>query len=302
MTSTSAYIPTMCRLMTVKTSACAWWWPDDDVPREIHHAGHDGETRDRRDHRRRNAGPAQDLPERSRRGRLGRAARLVRLLQLERDRPRIGTDVEGDDQPDERHGGCDEPGDDERVQLEVLPGEERTKDERAERCAEERAEQHVGDRSRLLLRRVHVRRGRPGEEDAAAHRPDADEAENHERRAVGETAESRECAADRSDHEAAGDDRNAAEAIHQTPGGKGGERASGEEDRRPEAEDRLDARDEHQRDGRDGDRELDDAGEQSQAEGEKDGVPPDLRLARHCGRAYRAGSCPRALRWSGPVV
>ena len=42
--------------------------------------------------------------------------------------------------------------------------------------------------------------------------------------------------------EAAGDDRNAAEAIHQASGRKRGERARREEDRRPEAEDRLDAR------------------------------------------------------------
>ena len=32
MTSTSAYMPTMCRLMTVKTSACAWWWPTTMYP------------------------------------------------------------------------------------------------------------------------------------------------------------------------------------------------------------------------------------------------------------------------------
>ena len=88
--------------------------------------------------------------------------------------------------PTSAHRGRDEPGDDERVQLEVLPGEERPEDERAERCAEERTEEDVGDRSRLLLRRVHVRDGRPGQEDAAVHRPDADEAEDHERRDVGD--------------------------------------------------------------------------------------------------------------------
>ena len=225
----------------------------------------------------------------SRRGAAGagsaRAARAVRRLELERDRPRIGADVEGDDQPDERHGGSDEPGDDERVQLEVLPGEERTEDERAERRAEERTEEHVGDRSRLFLRRVHVRRCGPCQEDATVHRPDADEAEDHERRVVGETAKSRECAADRTDHEAAGDDRNAAEAIHQASGGKRGERARREEDRRPESEDRLDARDEDERDGRDGDRELDNTRERHEAEGEEDRVTPDLRRARHCERA-----------------
>ena len=233
---------------------------DDDVPREVHHTGHDGEARDCGDHRRRHAGAAEDLPERSGRNRRSRpAARPVRGLELEGDRPRIGTDAEGDDQPDERHGRSDEPGDDERVQLEVLAGEQRTEDERAERRAEERTEEHVGDRSRLLLRRVHVRRGRPCQEDAAVHRADADEAEDHERRVVGETAESREHAADRSDHEAAGDDRNAAEAIHQSSGRKRRERARREEDRRPEAEDRLDARDEDERDRRDRDRKLDHA-------------------------------------------
>ncbi len=111
-----------------------------------------------------------------------------------------------------------------------------------ERRAEQRAEEHVRDRSRLPLRRVHVRGGRPGEQHGAVHRADADEAEDHERRVVGETAECRQRAADRADDEAAGDDRNAAEAIHQASGRKRGERAGGEEDRRPEAEDRLDAR------------------------------------------------------------
>ena len=58
--------------------------------------------------------------------------------------------------------------------------------------------------------------------------------------------------------------------------------------------------DEDERDRRDGDRELDDTGERHEAEGEKDGVPPDLRRARHCERAYRARSRRPALRSGAP--
>ena len=76
----------------------------------------------------------------------------------------------------------------------------------------------------------------------AVHRADADEAEDHERRAVHEAAERRQHAADRADDEAAGDHGDAAEAIHEPARGQCGERSGGEEDRRPEPEDRLDAR------------------------------------------------------------
>ena len=51
--------------------------------------------------------------------------------------------------PTSAHRGRGEPGDDERVELEVLPGEERPEDERPERGTEERAEEDVRDRPRL---------------------------------------------------------------------------------------------------------------------------------------------------------
>ena len=215
------------------------------------------------------------------------AARTVRFLELERDRPRIGADAEREDQPDERHRGRDEPGDDEGVELEVLSCEKRPEDERAERGAEQRPEEDVRDRPRLPLRRIHVRRGRAREQDAAVHRADADEAEDDERRVVRQAAQGRQGAADRPDDEAARDHRYAAESVHQAPRRKRRKCAGRQEDRRPEPEDRLDPRDEHERDRRDRDGELEDAREGQQAEAQQDRVTPDLLRARHS-RAFRA--------------
>ena len=174
----------------MKTSAWAWWWPDDDVAGQVHDAGHHREARERSDDGRRHARPAQDLSER--RGRSHRApcpaARSARL-ELERDRPRVGADVEGEEKPDQCHRRGDEPRHDERVELEVLASEERPEDQGAQRGTEERAEEDVRDRARLLLGRVHVGRGGAREEHAAVHRSHADEAEDDEGRAVGEASE-----------------------------------------------------------------------------------------------------------------
>ena len=59
-----------------------------------------------------------------------------------------------------------------------------------------------------------------------------------------------ERAADRADGEPTRDDGHAADAIHQPAGWKGGKGARGEEDRRPQPEDGLDAGDEDERDRR----------------------------------------------------
>ena len=54
------------------------------------------------------------------------------------------------------------------VGVEVLAGEERAEDERAEHGAEDRAEEDVGDPARPALGRVHLGRGRARQQDDAA--------------------------------------------------------------------------------------------------------------------------------------
>ena len=154
----------------------------------------------------------------------------------------IGADHERDRHPDERHQSRGEPGDHERVEVEILPREQRPEDERTERRTEERPEEDVGDRARATLGRVHVGGGRPRQQDGAVHRADAHEAEDDEDGAVHGAAERGQRAADGTDDEPAGDHGHTADPVHQAPGREGRERSGGEEDRRPEAQDRLDAR------------------------------------------------------------
>ena len=72
---------------------------DDDVARQVHDARHHRKARECGDHGRRHARPPQDLPQRRGRSHRGhRPARAFRRLQLERDRPRVGADVEGEEQ------------------------------------------------------------------------------------------------------------------------------------------------------------------------------------------------------------
>ena len=66
--------------------------------------------------------------------------------------------------------------------------------------------------------------------------------------------------ADRADPEPARDDGDPSEAVHQASGRESRERARGEEDRGPEPQDRLDSRNEDERDRRDGHCELNDPG------------------------------------------
>ena len=211
-----------------------------DVAGQVHHAGHHGEARKRGEHRRGDAGPTQDLAQR--RGRRRGRAGLVRLLERQRDRPRVGPDQQGDDHPDHCDPGRCQPGDDERVEREVLPGEQRAEDEWAEHGAEQRAEEHVGDRPSATLGADHVRRRRPREQDRAVHRTDGGETDHDDHGAVGLAAERGHHAAEGADAEAAGDHGHAADAVHQASGGQCGQRSRGEEDRRPEPEDRLDVR------------------------------------------------------------
>ena len=96
------------------------------------------------------------------------------------------------------------------------------------------------------------------------------------RSAVDDATERSQHATDDADHEPARDHGHAAVAIHQATRRQCRERAGGEEDRGPEPEDRLDPGHEDERDRRDGDGELQHAGQRQQTEGEENRVPPDL--------------------------
>ena len=165
-----------------------------------------------------------------------------------------------------------EPRHDERVRVEVLAGEQRPEDERAERGAEERAEEDVRDPAGAALGRIHVRRRGTGEQDRALRDPDEREPEDHERGGVERAAERGGQTAGDPGQAAAGEDRHAAVPVHRAAGGERGQRAGGEEDGRAEPEDPLDAGDEHERHRPDGDGELDHPGERRQRRGEQDRV------------------------------
>ena len=103
--------------------------------------------------------------------------------------------------------------------------------------------------------------------------PDAGEADDTRGCRVDEAAERSRGAGRQKPTRTRRSRRHAAVAIHAAAAGKRGERARGEEDRRPEAEDRLDPGDEDERDRRHGDRELQHAGEGRQAEGRRTVFP-----------------------------
>ena len=125
---------------------------DHDVAAQVHQGDHDGEAGQRG--RGAAARTAKDRGERRGGGRRdGRTAaeRIGDLL-------RIGTDVEHDGEPEQEQGGRHEPRHDERVGLQVLPGEERREDRRTERGPEHRAEQDERDPPRRAARADTCRR------------------------------------------------------------------------------------------------------------------------------------------------
>ena len=158
--------------------------------------------------------------------------------------------------PDDAHRRSGEPRDDERVELEVLPGEQRPEHEWPKSGTEQRAEQDVRDRPRLARLRVHVSNSRSCEQHGTVHPADAEEAEDDERRRVHHTSERGQQTAHRADEESAREDRNTAVAVHEPTSGQSGERPCGQEDRRSEAEHGLDPRDEDERDRGNGGGEL----------------------------------------------
>ena len=181
-----------------------------------------------------------------------------------------------------------EPRDDERVQLEVLAHEQGPEHERAERRPEERTEEDVGDRAPSLLRRIHVGRRGAREQDAAVHRADAAEPEDRQHRAVGDAAESRQLRTGRTENEAARDHGDAPDPVHHTPRREAPSAApAARKIAGPSPRIALDAGHQDERDGRDRDRELEDA-----RQGER-GTPPG-------GRCYAGVGCATAGQFNQP--
>ncbi len=119
------------------------------------------------------------------------------------------------------------------------------------------------------------------EEHGAVHSSDTEEAEDDERRRVGDTSECGQHAAHRADDKPSGDHGNAPVPVHETAGRQCGERAGGQEDRGPEAEDGLDPGDEDERDRGDGGSELQHTGKRHETQRQEHGVAADLASARH---------------------
>jgi hypothetical protein len=273
---------------------------DHDVAGEVHHTRHHGKAREGCEHGGGNAGATQDLPKR--RGR----HRHVRLAlhepgarELERDRSWVRPDQEGDAEADDAHRGGGEPGDDERLELELLPCEQGSEHKRPERSAEERAEEDVRDRASLHLLWVHVRGRRSGQQDGTVHRAHPDEPEDHQRGAVHDAPERGQDAREHSHDETARDHRYTTEPVHQASRGECGGGAGSQEDGRAEAEDRLDAGDEDEGDRRNGDGELQHAREENEAEAEQGRVTPD-RIRDRRDRAIQPARPCRSL--AGPVT
>ena len=223
-TRISPNIPTMCTLMTVKTFGLLVVVPDDDVAAQVHHARHDRQARDGGDGGRRNSGPPKDLAER--RGGFRRRRNSWRealAFELQRDRARVRADSEREDEPHDAHRRSGEPRDDEGVELEVLPGEQRPEHQRPERGTEQRAEEDVRDRPRLRDSGYMSATAVPREQHGAVHPTHTEKAEDDERRGVHHAAERGQQAADSADDEPAREDGNAPVAVHEPAGRQGGE-------------------------------------------------------------------------------
>ena len=136
----------------------------------------------------------------------------------------------------------------------------------------------IRDPARAALRRIHVGGGGAGEEDRPLRDADEREAGDDDSGRIELAAERGRQAPRDTGEAAAGEHRDPAEPVHQPSGGKRGERARHEEDRRPEAEDALDPGDEDERHRRHGDRELHHPGERRQRRREQDRVAPDREV------------------------
>ncbi len=126
-------------------------------------------------------GRADDLAQ-GRRGLIEAAAGVE--VELTSDRARVGADHEDEHEPDDHDPARGEPGDDQRLGVELLAGEERPEDEWPERRTEERAEEHVGDAAGATRGRVHVRGCGPGQQDRPLGDADQREPEHDDRRGL----------------------------------------------------------------------------------------------------------------------
>ena len=207
---------------------------------------------------------------------------------------RVRPDAEADRAGDEREARCDEPRERQRFRLELLAGEERREDRRAEDRPEHGAEEDVRDPACAALRRVHVAGGGAREQRDAACRARQRHAGDHDGGRAGARRERDERAAERRDHEADGDHRDAAEVIHRPPSRQRGEPGRREEDRRAEPEQPLDPRDLHERDRVHRGRELEEARVHRERRGEQDRVALDVQ--RHAASVARNSDAPP---WDG---
>ena len=164
-----------------------------------------------------------------------------------------------------------------RLGVELLPGEERPEDERAERSTEERAEEDVGDAAGATRGRVHVGGRGPRQQDRPLGDADQREPEHDDRRGLDTRAKRCDETTDDAGDTSTRENGDPAVTVHQPPGRQRRECAGREEDRRAEAQDPFDARDEDERDGGNGNRQLDHAREARQGGREQDGVPADRK-------------------------
>ena len=226
---------------------------DDHGSGQGHDPHHHGEARLPGDQRRDHAGAAHDLAQR--RGRAVDGLVVVGVQQLA-DPLRIGPDEQHEHERDRHEGDGGPPQQRERVAVELAARQQRAEHERTEDRAEDRPEQHERDAAGAPLRRVHVAGRGAGQQRGAARHPHADEPDEHDRRRLEHRAEPGEPAAEPARREPRGEHRHAPEAIHRAAGGQRRQGAGGEHDRRPEAEQLVDAEHQHQRQRGDGRREL----------------------------------------------
>ena len=200
-----------------------------------------------------------------------RAARVV--ARRGRDRARVGADAERDREPDDHDAAGCEPGDDERVGVELLAREQRPEDERAEQRPEDGAEEDEGHPARAPLGRVHLGRRRAREQHVPLAAPaSAKPATTSGARRARSRAPVSAAPAMPQPKPARITGIRPKRSIAR-PAGSAASAPEREEDRRAEPEDPLDPGHEHERHRRHRDDELEHPREADEPGGEQERVP-----------------------------
>ena len=255
-TRTSAYIPSTCAPMIGKTaSPRVVVVVDDDGPGQRHHADHDAEARLRGEDRRDHAAPAQELPQRRGRARLGRGRPDREDLG---DPLRVRAHEEHEDEADDHEA---------RSRRARGARASRRRARRPERSGLKTAGPRIAPKTAPTRTSAMPRARRSG----GYMSPAAARASSDVPLAVPTRTSPRktgngglERAPERGQHAAeprrctkpVASTGHAAEPVHRAPGRQRREGARGEHDRRPEAEQPLDAGDEDERQRGDRRREL----------------------------------------------